>query len=147
MTVHVSDAMRGLLASVNDAGLRSRIATTIDRLIDSYRTVDVDARVALCAEDVLFVDPVGLPEIRGRDAMDAFFRACLDDGWSFSMTLDELVICSNEALMTWLVDIAKAGEGRAKLRSTNMMVFTDDGLIRGWRAIFDTDRILAGAAA
>lgn len=146
MTSKLYGAMLGMLASVNREPMRERIAATIDRLIASYGSVDVDARVALCSEDIVFVDPVGLPEIRGRDAMASFFRACLADGWNFSMQLDELVICADEALMTWIVDIVKDEEGTARLKSTNMMRFDEAGRITSWRAIFDEARITAGAA-
>lgn len=145
MTSEVHGAMLGMLASVNDRATHKRIAQTIEKLIESYRTADVSARASLCDENIVFVDPVGLPEIRGREAISQFFRDCLAQGWSFSMTLDDLVICSNEALMTWVVDAEKAGEGSATLRSSNMMVFNGNGQIASWRAIFDENRIASGS--
>ncbi|WP_311269491.1 nuclear transport factor 2 family protein [Sphingobium sp. WCS2017Hpa-17] len=141
MASALHDGMLGMLASVRDETLSNRIAHTIEQLVSSYRDVDVKRRIALCAADVVFVDPVGLPEIHGRLAMEAFFTQCLAEGYAFSMTVEELVICADEALMTWIVDISKAGQGNAQLRSTNMMRFTPEGLIASWRAIFDPSRI------
>lgn len=141
MTSVVHDGMLSMLASINDENLGRRIATTIDDLVASYRDADIDRRVSLCDENVVFVDPVGLPEIRGRKAIADFFRQCLADGWSFAMAVEELVVCSNEALMTWNVNISRAGQGQVRLRSSNMMVFTSDGLIARWRAIFDPARL------
>jgi ketosteroid isomerase-like protein len=130
-----------LIQSVAKPNLAERIRSNIAELIDTYTNVDVDRRVRLCSEDIIFVDPVGLPEIRGREAMRRFFEESVQSGWSFTMMLDELTISSNEALMTWIVDIRKEGAGTARLRSTNMMVFDDDALITSWRAIFDGERL------
>jgi len=54
----------------------------IETFLASYKVKDVETRIALFAEGIVFEDPVGTPPIVGRKAMNDYFVATVASGWA-----------------------------------------------------------------
>lgn len=73
------------------------IRALIKRWIDATREGDVDAVLALMADDAVFLTP-GAPPMQGKEAFDRSMRGALADNTFDAVSeIDEVVVCGDMA--------------------------------------------------
>jgi len=107
--------------------------------VDSYRTGDIEARLALFAEDAAFEDPVGTEPMIGREALKAFWTAGVH--FDIAMELQTLAVNGSEAAFLFLATLRAPEGDMVTLRVIETLAVDEQGLISRMRAHFDSDSI------
>jgi steroid delta-isomerase len=97
---------------------------------------DVDAIVALYADDATIEDPIGSELKRGRDAVREFYAASA--GTIAMRCTGPVRVAGNEAATPMVVLIGPEGQQQA-LDIISIMRFDDDGRIASMRAYWSMD--------
>ena len=108
---------------------------TVTAFIQAIERIDVDAAVAMLAEDVSY-ENVPMQPIAGRDgvraALNSFLGAATEVDWPVSSQLQSGNRVANER-----VDRFKIGDGWLEMPVAGFFDVDDDGLITLWRDYFD----------
>jgi len=108
---------------------------TVDAFIAAIERLDIDAAVALLAEDVVYHN-VPMQPMTGRDAVRAtlasFLGAASETEWPVSSQIATGNRVANER-----VDRFKIGDGWLEMPVAGFFEVDDDGLIAVWRDYFD----------
>ena len=103
---------------------------------------DIDAIVALYAEDATVEDPVGSTPQRGLAQIRTFYSASLS--MALQVVLDgEIRAVANEAAFAFSVSLVMDGK-RITIRPIDVMRFDAQGRITSMRAFFGPDNISHG---
>lgn len=104
--------------------------------IDGFANGDADLIVALFAEDAVVEDPVGTPELRGKEAIGEFYRNAVGSG--AKLTLDAPIRGShgNRAAMAFTVDVPGM-----RIHAIDVMTFNEDGLVTRMEALWGPEDI------
>ncbi len=103
---------------------------------------DIDAIVALYAEDATVEDPVGSSPQRGLAQIRAFYTASLS--MALQVALDgEIRAVANEAAFAFSVSLVMDGK-RITIRPIDVMRFDAQGRITSMRAFFGNHNISYG---
>ena len=103
---------------------------------------DIDAIVALYAEDATVEDPVGAPPQRGLAEIRTFYTASLR--MQLQVVLDgEIRAVANEAAFAFSVSLVMDGK-RITIRPIDVMRFDAQGRITSMRAFFGNHNISQG---
>lgn len=103
---------------------------------------DIDAIVALYAEDATVEDPVGSTPQRGLAQIRTFYSASLS--MALQVVLDgEIRAVANEAAFAFSVSLVMDGQ-RITIRPIDVMRFDAQGRITSMRAFFGPDNISHG---
>ena len=103
---------------------------------------DIDAIVALYAEDATVEDPVGSSPQRGLAQIRAFYTASLS--MALQVALDgEIRAVANEAAFAFSVSLVMDGK-RITIRPIDVMRFDAQGRITSMRAFFGNHNISQG---
>lgn len=102
----------------------SEMKAVLQRYVNGWNDGDVEAIVALFADDAVVEDPYGSPPKRGKDAFREFFAAGAQGG--AKLTLDGPIRGSegDSAAMAFTVDVAGL-----TIRVIDVMRFDSAGLI------------------
>ena len=107
-----------------------------ERYPDLVTKGDVDAIVALYADDATIEDPIGSPLRRGRDGVRAFYEASA--GTITMKRTGPVRVAGSEAACPLVVLMGEPGSQRA-LDIISTMVFDDEGRITAMRAFWSFD--------
>lgn len=118
---------------------------TVTAFIEAIERLDVDAAIAMLAEDVLY-ENVPMRPIAGREgvraALGGFLGAASEVSWPVSSQMGDGNRVANER-----VDRFKIGDGWLEMPVAGFFEVNDDGLITLWRDYFDlatyTDQMAA----
>lgn len=97
---------------------------------------DVDAIVALYAEDAFIEDPIGSELHRGRDGVRAFYQASA--GTVVMKRTGPVRVAGSEAAAPLVVLIGPEGQQQA-LDIISVMAFDEAGLVQSMRAFWSMD--------
>ncbi len=97
---------------------------------------DVDAIVALYADDAIIEDPIGSALHRGRDAVRTFYESSA--GTITMKRTGPVRVAGSEAAAPLVVLMGEPGKQRA-LDIISTMVFDDEGRITSMRAFWSFD--------
>ncbi len=128
-------------AAVPTAVTREHVETAIRAFLSSYAAKDVDRRIALFADDIVFEDPVGAEPVRGKANLDAFFRATIASGWDIAMESGKIIKSGNEALSFTNASWGVTGTEPARLTLIQNFAFDAAGKITRLRIFFDETTI------
>jgi len=128
-------------AAVPTTVTRGHVEHAIKTFLASYAARDVDTRIALFADGIVFEDPVGAEPVRGRDNLRQFFRATIDSGWNIAMASEKIVKSGNEALSVTKASWGVPGTEPARLTLIQNFAFDDAGKITRLRIFFDETTI------
>lgn len=118
--------------------------------IDAFNRVDVDAIVALYADDATVEDPVGSPLKSGRKAIAEFYAYAIKSGAKLKLAAPIRGSHGNSAAMAFDVELnMPQGDktARAVIRVIDVMTFDDAGKFSSMRAFWGpSDMELLGAS-
>ncbi|GAA3230438.1 SgcJ/EcaC family oxidoreductase [Actinocorallia longicatena] len=105
--------------------------------IDGFAAGDAAALAALFAEDAVIEDPVGNPEIHGREAIAEFYANAVASG--AKLTLDAPIRGSHgsKAAMAFTVEVP----GLMRIRAVDTMAFNEEGLVVRMEAFWGPEDI------
>lgn len=121
---------------------RAHIGRAVRAYLSSYASNDIAGRATLFADDIVAEEPVGLPPIRGREALVAFWQASIDAGWQCHNKLERLVVNGNEAFVSFRSELSMPGNGSVSLDVFETLAFDRRGLIQHLRAYNDETCLL-----
>ena len=117
------------------AANRDHIRKAVGQYIEFLNVSDIDSIAELYAEDATVEDPVGTEQIRGREAIHAFYGAALaNKNASFEQT-GKARVAAGQVAFPMHIHIG----GTHTIEVIDLMVFDDDGLITSMRAFWSTD--------
>ena len=116
---------------------REQALNTLLALQATYDTPDIDARLALLADDCEIEDPAGLPRGGGKAGMEAFFRSTFDNGVRINRTPRERIFVGNEAIEHSAMTLEKDGLEPHPLAHVVHYTFDDAARIKKMRVFFD----------
>jgi len=118
--------------------------------IDAFNRVDVDAIVALYADDATVEDPVGSPLKSGRKAIAEFYAYAIKSGAKLKLAAPIRGSHGNSAAMAFDVELnMPQGDktARAVIRVIDVMTFDDAGKFSSMRAFWGpSDMEVLGAS-
>jgi steroid delta-isomerase len=118
----------------------NHIRELYDRYPDLVTKGDVDAIVALYAEDATIEDPIGSPLHRGIAAVRAFYEGSVKMGGVAMKRTGPVRVAGSEAATPLIVKIGPAGSQQV-IDIISVMTFDDDGRITSMRAYWSPDAI------
>jgi len=118
--------------------------------IDAFNRVDVDAIVALYADDATVEDPVGSPLKSGRKAIAEFYAYAIKSGAKLKLSAPIRGSHGNSAAMAFDVELnMPQGDktARAVIHVIDVMTFDDAGKFSSMRAFWGpSDMEVLGAS-
>ena len=114
----------------------SHIRQVYDRYPELVSKGDLDAIVALYADDATIEDPIGSDLHRGRDGVRAFYAASV--GSVVMKRTGPVRVAGNEAATPLVALIGPEGQQQA-LDIISVMRFDDDGKVTSMRAYWSMD--------
>ncbi len=113
------------------------IAKFANAYLDTYKSGDIVARLALFADDATFEDPVGKLTLKGRAELEAFFRQVDYSASKFVPELIEVVQCGAEGLFRFTLLISMDGQPTMLFRVIETVALNPDGKARQLRAFWN----------
>jgi ketosteroid isomerase-like protein len=120
---------------------RAHAEHAIRTFLASYAAKDVDTRIELFADDIIFEDPAGAEPVRGKADLDSFFRATIGNGWDIAMESEKIIKSGNEALSFTRAEWGLSGTEPARLTLVQNFAFDAAGKIIKLRIFFDETTI------
>ena len=111
----------------------------IETYLSSLVSSDLDAVVALYAEDGSVEDPVGTSAHIGHDAIRAFYGASIESIVKADL-LGPVRVAAAEAAFPFYIEIATA-KGGMRFEVIDTFAFNDAGKITHMRAFWSTDNM------
>lgn len=126
------------IPSVND---RSRIEAALRSYVDSWGSGEIEARLSLFANDVVFEDPATVRRATGKAELASFFGSTIPRNWKLSFWFDRVVVVGDEAVLTYRATLRVGDAAPAELLLNAHVQFDAKGLISSFRTFFDADAI------
>jgi steroid delta-isomerase len=114
---------------------REQVEATVRGYVEAVGRQDLDATVALFAEDARQEDPVGTPPNVGHHAIHGFFEKAYRSPFSTELT-GPLLVTGDHAAFHFTITVP-LGEETMTVRVIDMVRFDGDGLIAELRAVVD----------
>jgi steroid delta-isomerase len=114
---------------------REQVEATVRGYVEAVGRQDLDATVALFAEDATQEDPVGTPPNVGRDAIRRFFERAYRGTFSTTLT-GPLLVTGDHAAVHFVITVPTDGDPMT-VRVVDLVRIDDDGLIGELRAVVD----------
>ena len=114
---------------------REHIETAVRQYVDAVGQQDLDATLALFAEDARQEDPVGSPANVGRDAIRTFFERAYRGAFGTSLT-GPLLVTGDHAAVHFTIEVPTKADPIV-VRVVDLIRFDDAGLIADLRAVVD----------
>ncbi|AZI35571.1 delta(5)-3-ketosteroid isomerase [Caenibius tardaugens NBRC 16725] len=120
----------GMLGDATQGVPGAHIRDVFKRYGEAHSAGDVDAILALFADDAVVRDPANAPEHRGKSALRAFFEAGIEaSGGPIAMTLEGNVrIAGNEGAAAYIVRTINSSPV-FRVDTLDVMTFNEQGLI------------------
>lgn len=116
-----------------------QIRSVVDRYPELASKGDVDALVALYAEDATIEDPIGSELRRGHEGVRAFYEATAG---SFTIKrVGKIHVAAGESATPLVCLIGAEGPDQKALDIVSVMKFDDDGRIASMRAFWSYDEL------
>lgn len=114
---------------------REHIASVVEQYVAAVGRQDLEATLALFAEDARQEDPIGTPANVGRDAIREFFEKAFRGSFATTLT-GPLLVTGNHAAVHFTIEVPTGAEPLV-VRVVDLIRFDDDGLIADLRAVVD----------
>lgn len=119
--------------------LHDRIRAAVHGYVAGFEAVDLDAIVALYAEDATVEDPVGTPVVKGLEAIRAFYARSLK--LKPKLRLQEPIrVVENSGAFAFTAAVT-APSGNIEIDVIDVMTFDQAGKITSMRAFFGPTNI------
>ena len=114
--------------------------------IDGFNRVEVDAIIALYADDATVEDPVGSGKVlKGRAEISDFYRMAIKTGAQLSLVAPIRASHGNSAAMAFDVNL-KMPQGQMVIQVIDVMTFNDAGKFSSMRAYWGKTDMVATPA-
>jgi limonene-1,2-epoxide hydrolase len=127
------------IASVKSSNPREQMEKTVRTFLASYGKKDVDTRIALFADDIHFVDLIGVEPMIGKPMLDKFFRDTIAFGFDIEMNPERIICIADEALSVTRAAWGMTGQEKARLTIYQAFTFNQEGKIKQIRVYFDAN--------
>lgn len=127
------------IASVKSSNPREQMEKTVRTFLASYARQDVDTRIALFADDIHFVDLIGVEPMIGKPMLDKFFRDTIAFGFDIEMNPERIICIGDEALSVTRAAWGMKGQEKARLTIYQAFTFNQEGKIKQIRVYFDAN--------
>jgi steroid Delta-isomerase len=114
---------------------REQIETTVHQYVEAVGRQDLEATLALFAEDARQEDPVGTPANVGHDAIRVFFERSYRGSFTTTLT-GPLLVTGDHAAVHFTIEVPTGAEPMV-VRVIDLIRFDDDGLIAELRAVVE----------
>ena len=114
---------------------REQVEATVRQYVDAVGRHDLEATVALFAEDARQEDPVGTPPNVGRDAIRTFFERAYAGPFTTSLT-GPLLVTGDHAAVHFTIEVPTGGDPLV-VRVVDLIRFDEQGLIADLRAVVE----------
>jgi steroid delta-isomerase len=114
---------------------RAHIETVVRQYVEAVGRQDLDATLALFAEDARQEDPVGTPANVGRDAIRGFFEKAYRGAFTTTLA-GPLLVTGDHAAVHFTIEVP-TGADPLLVRVIDLIRFDEDGLITDLRAVVD----------
>lgn len=114
---------------------REHIVSAVEQYVAAVGRQDLEATLALFAEDARQEDPIGTPANVGRDAIRGFFEKAFRGSFETTLT-GPLLVTGNHAAVHFTIEVP-TGADPLVVRVVDLIRFDDDGLIADLRAVVD----------
>ena len=128
----------GAIESVND---RAHIEAALRTYTESWASGDVEARIALFADDVIIEDPATVRRASGKAELREFLSAGIPQSWALGFAFERIAVVGDEAIVTYRVTLRAGDSSSSQLLVNSHVVFDANGLIRQFRTFFDLESI------
>lgn len=132
--------MKQLLGTIQSDVSAEQVKAAVNGYLDSWRTGDAQARIALFTDNAVFEDPVGAPPLEGKAALLEFWQRAASQT-TFEPTLERLVVCGNEAMVAFSLRITVTGLPSCTLQILENFQLDKHGKIRRLRAFWDESSV------
>ncbi|MFJ5230899.1 nuclear transport factor 2 family protein [Kitasatospora sp. NPDC088391] len=122
-----------------------QVRTAVQGYVDSFNTRDRDKFLALLAEDVVQVDPVGSPANTGRAALADFWDGLFGSVEKVEFAVTDLIVSGDEAALTFHIVQTTPG-GPVVVDGVDVFRIDGDGRIAEVRGYVDAAHVRAGSA-
>jgi steroid Delta-isomerase len=113
------------------------IAKFANAYLETYKSGDIDARLALFADDATFEDPVGTLTLNGHAEIGAFWRQVDYSTSKFVPELLEVVQCGDEGIFRFTQLISMQGQPTLLFKVIEVVALGPDGKARSLRAFWN----------
>lgn len=117
------------------------IAKFANAYLDTYKSGDIAARLALFADEAIFEDPVGKLTLKGKAELEGFFRQVDYSTSKFVPELIEVVACGEEGLFRFTQLISVEGQPTMLFRVVETVALNPDGKARHLRAFWNESSV------
>jgi len=114
---------------------RGEIEATVRRYVEAVGRQDLEATVAMFAEDAFQEDPVGSPPNVGRDAIRGFFERAYRGAFSTTLA-GPLLVTGDHAAVHFVITVPTDADP-VVVRVVDLVRIDDDGLIAELRAVVE----------
>jgi steroid delta-isomerase len=114
---------------------RDQIEKAVRQYVEAVGRQDLEATLALFAEDARQEDPVGTPANIGHDAIRAFFEKAYRGSYDTTLT-GPLLVTGDHAAVHFIITVQTGAEPMV-VRVVDLIRFDEDGLIAELRAVVD----------
>jgi steroid delta-isomerase len=114
---------------------RDHIEAAVEEYVAAVGRQDLEATVALFAEDARQEDPVGTPANVGRDQIRSFFEKAFRGSFTTTLT-GPLLVTGDHAAVHFTIEVP-TGDKPFVVRVVDLIRFDQDGLIAELRAVVD----------
>jgi len=137
----IKTMMKQLLSTIHSDVSPEQITTAVNSYLDSWRNGDSQARAALFADNAVVEDPVGAPVIEGKTALLAFWQRTDAYPTKFEPTLENILVCGNEAMVRFSMHIDVVGVASGTLHILENFKLDKSGKIMKLRAFWDENSV------
>lgn len=117
----------------------AKIRAAVESYIAAFDNDDIDAIIALYADECSVEDPVGTTPVVGIEAVRAFYERSMKA--QPRLTLQPPIrVAGNETAFAF-TGVVNTPEGKLQFDVIDHMIFNEDGKIRQMRAIFGPDNM------
>ena len=114
---------------------REQVEATVRQYVDAVGRHDLEATVALFAEDAHQEDPVGTPANVGRDAIRGFFERAFAGPFTTTLT-GPLLVTGDHAAVHFTIEVPTRADPML-IRVIDLVRVDEDGLIADLRAVVE----------
>jgi steroid delta-isomerase len=115
-----------------------RVRGAVRRYMEAWGGGKRRQLLELFAEDGEMTDPVGTQPLVGREAIGEFWDfAHQDEEKTITHRPEKIVVCANEALLEFVIEVRLPNNSGLDLRAFNHFVVNEQGQIQTLRAFWD----------
>jgi len=115
-----------------------RVRRAVDRYMEAWSEGNRQQLLDVFAEDGEMTDPVGTQPLVGRKAIGEFWDFAHQDGEkTITHRSERIVVCANEALLEFVIEVRLPNNSGLDLRAFNHFVVNEEDRIQSLRAFWD----------